>query len=263
MKYIKYKEKDFIAYILINRPKKLNSLSSAVIDELINRVDYIQSNKKIRAVIITGAGNKAFIAGADITEMAKMNVDDASNYSHKGQLLTTKIENSRVPFIAAINGYALGGGCEIALACHIRYADQNAKFGQPEVSLGLIAGFGGTQRLPRLIGKGRATELLLSGEIISSDKALCYGLVNKIINNENTDEPALIIACEKLCAKISANSSIAITKTIQSINEGISKSIEQSLIIEKDLFSSLFNFSDTKEGMQAFIEKRKPVFKKK
>ena len=262
MKYIKFKIKNRISYISINRPDKLNSLSNAVIDELIKVVEDIQCNKKIDVAIITGIGNKSFIAGADIGEMSKMDRAQSAIYSQKGQTLTHKIETSRVPFIAAINGFALGGGCEIALACHIRYAYNTAKFGQPEVKLGLIAGFGGTQRLPRLVGRGQAMEILLSGKVICAEEALRIGLINKLVEYNDPNCSALIDECNNLADLISNNSRTAVASTIKAIIEGENRSIEDALVIEKEIFSNIFNTYDSREGMLAFLEKRKANFKK-
>jgi enoyl-CoA hydratase len=206
-------------------------------------------------IILTGKGDKAFIAGADIQEMQKMNVNQAQEFSKMGQELTLKIEESKIPIIAAVNGFALGGGCELAMACHIRYASENAVFGQPEVSLGLIAGWGGTQRLPRLVGKGKAMEILLSGQNFKSDKAYSMGLVNKVVPMDE-----LIPSVEKLALSITKNAPIAITATINAVNRGESTTLQEGLLKEQTEFSKQFNTEDTREGLSAFIEKRSPEY---
>ena len=243
-----------ISYITINRSEKLNSLSNEVIDELIDVVAGINKLNKSRVAIITGKGDKAFIAGADIKEMSNMTKNESLKYAKKGQLLTKMIERANIPFIAAINGFALGGGCEIALACHLRYSLVSAKFGQPEVSLGLIAGFGGTQRLPRLIGKGRALEMLLTGKIITANEAYNIGLVNQVFSDN------LINECTGIAKKIIKNGPNSISRTIKSVNLGLDEKLVSGLDIEADLFSNLFESKESQEGMLAFIEKRKPDF---
>jgi enoyl-CoA hydratase len=209
-------------------------------------------------VILTGAGEKAFIAGADIKEMSTLSPTEAEAYATRGQILTSYIENYSKPVIAAINGFALGGGCEFALACHIRYASENALLGQPEVSLGLIAGFGGTQRLPRLVGKGLALEILLSGKMITAAEAKEMGLINSVypINK-------LMDACLKLAQKILKNGPIAISETIASVNHGLDLSLDEGLKQEAARFGAIFNSEDQIEGISAFVEKKSPRFKGK
>ncbi|MDP6570646.1 MAG: enoyl-CoA hydratase-related protein [Candidatus Marinimicrobia bacterium] len=244
-----------IAIITINRPDQYNALNQTVLEELSGIVNEVAEDNSIRAVILTGQGEKAFIAGADIKEMAEMNTKEAIQFSKLGQDLTVKIETLHIPVIAAVNGFALGGGCEFALACQIRYASENALFGQPEVGLGLIAGFGGTQRLPRIVGKGLALEILLSGNSISADDAAGIGLVNKVFPQE-TLMPSVL----KIAEKITSNAPTAISKTIASVNKGLEVTLNEGLSIEQEEFSSLFDTQDTKEGLSAFIEKRKPNF---
>jgi enoyl-CoA hydratase len=244
-----------IAIITINRPDQYNALNQTVLEELSGIVNEVAEDNSIRAVILTGQGEKAFIAGADIKEMAEMNRKEAIQFSKLGQDLTVKIETLHIPVIAAVNGFALGGGCEFALACQIRYASENALFGQPEVGLGLIAGFGGTQRLPRIVGKGLALEILLSGNSISADDAAGIGLVNKVFPQE-TLMPSVL----KIAEKITSNAPTAISKTIASVNKGLEVTLNEGLSIEQEEFSSLFDTQDTKEGLSAFIEKRKPNF---
>ncbi len=255
MSLIKSEFKNNICTLTINRPKQFNALNEYVLKELDKNIQNIKSNKQCRAVILTGAGNESFIAGADIKSMNQMDNKSARIFSNLGQELTLKIENLYIPVIGAVNGYALGGGCEFALACHIRYASENAIFGQPEVSLGLMAGFGGTQRLPRIVGKGRGLELLLSGKNIKASEALSIGLVNKVFKSEE-----LIPAAEKLASIISKNAPLAIAGTIKAVNEGLDMELNDGLDKEKSEFSKLFDSSDSSEGMSAFINKRSPKF---
>ena len=255
MNLIKSEFKNNICTLTINRPKQFNALNENVLRELDKNIQNIEKNKQCRAVILTGAGKQAFIAGADIKSMNKMDNKSARKFSNLGQKLTLRIERLHIPVIAAVNGYALGGGCEFALSCHIRYASDNAIFGQPEVGLGLMAGFGGTQRLPRLLGKGRGMELLLSGKNIKANEALSIGLVNKVFPLEE-----LIHAAEKLALNISKNAPLAITGTIRAVNEGLDMELIDGLKKEQSEFSKLFDSPDTHEGISAFIEKRSPEF---
>ena len=249
---------DNVFTLTINRPEQYNALNKDVLKELDEKIEWIKNEKNCRAVILTGSGEKSFIAGADIKAMNKMDHKSSERFSKLGQDLTLKIENLHVPVIAAVNGFALGGGCEFAMACHIRYASDNAIFGQPEVGLGLIAGFGGTQRLPRLIGKGRGMEILLSGKNITANEALSMGLVNKVFTlNE------LMPATKKLALMISKNAPLAVSGTIRAVNEGMEMDFISALKKEQTEFSDLFNSSDTCEGLSAFIEKRAPEFKGK
>ena len=254
-KHLKYQIDDFICLLIINREKYLNALSKEAINELIDFYNWADKNEDIKVIIMTGSGDKAFVAGADIKEMSTLSVSESKSYACMGQKLTLSIEDLSKPVIAAIDGYALGGGCEIAMACHIRYATKRSKFGQPEVGLGLIAGFGGTQRLPRLIGKGVALELLLSGRMIDADEALKIKLVNKVV-----EEDSLVDECYALANRIKSNSPIAINYTIDAVNKGESLNIKDSLDIESDLFSKLFETFDCKEGLSAFLNKNKPKF---
>jgi enoyl-CoA hydratase len=247
--------KDRIAIIKINRPKQLNALSMEVLADLKEEFKIVEQNDGVGVIILTGEGDKAFIAGADIKEMSTLSVKEAEAYAIKGQSLTTCIENFPKPVIAAINGFALGGGCEFAMACHIRYASETARLGQPEVGLGLIAGFGGTQRLPRLVGKGRALEILLSGGMLSAQDAKGMGLVNAIFPQES-----LIEECLKLASKILRNAPIAIRETIFSVNEGLDLSLEGGLKQEAQRFGVIFESEDQIEGTTAFVEKRPAKF---
>ena len=247
-----------VCTLTINRPEQYNALNETVLKDLDKKIECIENEKNCRAVILTGSGEKSFIAGADIKSMNKMGHKSSQRFSKLGQDLTLRIENLHVPVIAAVNGFALGGGCEFAMACHIRYASDNAIFGQPEVGLGLIAGFGGTQRLPRLIGKGRGMEILLSGKNITANEALSMGLVNKVFTlNE------LMPATKKLALMISKNAPLAVSGTIRAVNEGMEMDCISGLKKEQTEFSDLFNSSDTCEGLSAFIEKRSPIFKGK
>jgi len=247
-----------VCILTINRPDQYNALNEDVLKELDKNIQCIENEKNCLAVILTGAGEKAFIAGADIKAMSQMDNRSAQTFSKLGQDLALRIERLHVPVIAAVNGYALGGGNEFAMACHIRYASDNAIFGQPEVSLGLIAGFGGTQRLPRLIGKGNALEILLSGKNITANEALSMGLVNKVFPLKE-----LMPAAKKLALTISKNAPLAIEGTLQAVNEGMEIDLISGLKKEQAAFSNLFDSSDTCEGLSAFVEKRTHDFKGK
>ncbi len=255
MSVVTLDKNNHIAILTINRPDQYNALNSAVLESLSKLLDEVTKDSSIRAIILTGKGEKAFIAGADIKAMASMDMREAEQFSKLGQDLTVKIESLPLPIIAAVNGFALGGGCEFALACHFRYASENALFGQPEVGLGLIAGFGGTQRLPRIVGKGLALEILLSGNSITADKAASMGLVNAVFPFDT-----LMDSVMKSAEKIASNAPIAVSKTINAVNRGLDLSLKEGLSVEQEQFSTLFETEDTKEGLSAFIEKRKPNF---
>ena len=255
MRFILEKLENEICTLTINRPDQYNALNRDVLTELDSKLDSIIEKTDCRVIILTGMGDKAFIAGADIQAMQKMNANQAKEFSKMGQELTVRIEKSKIPIIAAVNGFALGGGCELAMACHIRYASENAVFGQPEVGLGLIAGWGGTQRLPRLVGKGKAMEILLSGQNFKSDKAYSMGLVNKVVPMDE-----LIPSVKKLAHSIIKNAPIAVTATINAVNEGECTSLHEGLLKEQTEFSKQFDTKDTKEGLSAFVEKRSPEF---
>ena len=255
MKFINLKIDNYIAVIEINNESQLNALNQKVLLELDIVISKLENDNSVKILIITGAGKKAFVAGADIKEMQKMSKEEAYNYSKLGNNLFLKIENFKKPVIAAINGYALGGGCELALSCHIRYASSNAIFGQPEVKLGLITGFGGSQRITKNLSKGHSMEMLLSGRMYSADESLKIGLINKIFN---LDE---LLNEVKLIAKtIISNSPKAIEKTIELINKSYDLKMEDGLTVESIEFGKLFNEDETNEGLSAFIEKRKPKF---
>lgn len=244
--------------ITINRPDKLNALNKTVFDELNVALDEIEKDESIRSVIITGAGPKAFVAGADISEFNGLSKQEAIDLARKGQDTFFRIENSAKPIIAAVNGFALGGGCELAMACHFRIASDNAKFGQPEVNLGLIPGYGGTQRLTKLIGKGRAIEMLISASMIDAATALQYGLVNHITTGEELLSKAISIL-----EIINSKAPVAVAKCIECANiaENTAGNVKNGFEAEADLFGECFITEDMKEGTSAFLEKRKANFK--
>jgi len=255
MKTLKLKNIDNTLIVTINRPDKLNALNVNVIKELNEVFSENRDNGNISSVIVTGSGEKSFVAGADIKEMSTFSTSAAADYSKNGIELFNNIESYSKPVIAAINGYALGGGLELALSCHIRYVSKTAILGLPEVSLGLIPGFGGTQRLKNIVGLGVAIEMITSANHITSEDAFKIGLVNKIC--EDVVKDSLL-----LCKKISSNSPMAIKSAIQSIISGENVSYYDSFDVENNLFAQLFDSSETKEGIDAFLEKRKPNFKK-
>lgn len=241
--------------ISINRPKKLNALNIETIDELHHALKKANTDRNTKAIIITGSGEKAFVAGADISEFADFDEDEGKELAANGQKLVFDfIENLPTPVIAAINGFALGGGLELAMACHFRVASDNAKMGLPEVSLGLIPGYGGTQRLPQLIGKGRAMELILTAGMIDAHQALAYGLVNHV-----TTQDELLPFCEKIASKIARNSPLAITAAIKAINANYEDGID-GFEVEIEEFGNCFGTDDFAEGTSAFLEKRKADF---
>lgn len=248
--------KDGILTIIINRPQKMNALNKEVIEELGVALDRVYQDKDITAALITGAGEKAFVAGADITEFGGLNANEGSALSKRGQdLVFSKIENSPKPIVAAVNGFSLGGGCELAMACHFRTASENARFGQPEVKLGLIPGYGGTQRLVQLIGKAKAMELLMTGDMIGAEEAKDLGLVNYVFPAE-----ALLEETGAILSKIKAQAPLAIEKIIALVNEAATVS-QNGLQHEIEAFGECFATEDMKEGTTAFFEKRKPDFK--
>lgn len=245
-----------ILIITINRPDKLNALNKTVIEELSAVIDEVILNAEIKSAIITGSGPKAFVAGADISEFFSLDANSGKALAQKGQdLVFSKIENSPKPIIAAVNGFALGGGCELAMACHFRIASDNAKFGQPEVNLGLIPGYGGTQRLTQLIGKGRAIELLISANMIDALTALNYGLVNHV-----TTADELLIKAKAILSVVHTKAPLAVAACIKAANAVFNESIN-GYNIEVEEFGKCFNTADMKEGVSAFIEKRKADFK--
>ena len=246
-----------IFIITINRPDKLNAINNQVMTEINNAVQEVYDNLDIRSAVITGAGPKAFVAGADISEFSGLSVEAGKAVAQKGIDTFFKIENSPKPIIAAVNGFALGGGCELAMACHFRIAGDNAKFGQPEVNLGLIPGYGGTQRLVQLIGKGRAIEMLISGNMIDAATALQYGLVNAVVP---ADE--LLDKAKSILAVINTKAPLAVAKCIEAAN-AVFDETKNGYDIELQGFADCFGTEDLKEGSTAFLEKRKPVFRGK
>jgi enoyl-CoA hydratase/carnithine racemase len=250
-----YVKKGSTAYITLNRPKVMNALNQKAIAELTEAFTDSRDDASIRGVILTGAGDKAFIAGADISELARATPIQAQKQTRAGQSLFNLVENLGKPVIAAVNGLALGGGCEAALACSIRLASSNAKFGQPEIKLGLIPGFGGTQRLSRLVGKGIALQLILTGETISAQDAYRIGLVNEIIGPSE-----LLSRAEEILAQIGANAPLAVGFAIEAVNRGLECSLPEGLAIEGALFSLCTATDDMKERTSAFLEKRRPRF---
>jgi enoyl-CoA hydratase len=251
-----YEKKDQIGYITFNRPKLLNALNRKTMEELGDLLSVARDDAEVRALILTGAGEKAFIAGADINELAQRTAIDGKEFSLFGQGVLHMLETMGKPSIAAINGYALGGGCELALACTIRLASRTAKLGQPEVKLGILPGYGGSQRLARLCGKGVAHELVLSGEMISAEEALRIGLVNRVV------EPAeLIPAAEALAKKIMANAPLAVKFAMEAIEHGMEMPQEEGLFLEATLFGLCCATEDMREGTRAFLEKRPAKFK--
>lgn len=244
-----------ITTITINRPKKLNALNIETLNELHKALTTANQDKKTKAIIITGSGEKAFVAGADISEFANYNSEEGSALATKGQTLVFNlIENLSTPIIAAVNGFALGGGLELAMAAHFRVASENAKLGLPEVSLGVIPGYGGTQRLPQLIGKGRAMEMIMTAGMINAEKALNYGLVNHV-----TTLDELLPFCKEIASKIAKNSPVAIGKAINAINANYTDGVN-GFNTEIQAFGDCFSTSDFKEGTTAFLEKRKANF---
>lgn len=241
--------------ITINRPEKMNALNKDVIRELGAALDEVYQNKEIKSAVLTGAGAKAFVAGADISEFGDLDAEGGAALSKRGQdLVFSKIENAPKPIIAAVNGFALGGGCELAMACHFRTGSENAKFGQPEVNLGLIPGYGGTQRLVQLIGKGKAMELLMTGDMIKAPEAQALGLVNHVFPAE-----ALLEETYKILEKIQSKAPLAIEKIIGLVNEAATVSAT-GLQHEIEAFGACFATADKEEGTKAFLEKRAPVF---
>ena len=253
--FIKTKIAKLIGHLIIDRPESLNALNNMVLDELIMKINELISDSEVRVIIVSGAGDKAFIAGADIKLMQGMLKKEALNFAKKGQLLTSLIENSNKPVIAAVNGYAFGGGSELALSCHLRIASENAIFSQPEVKIGLLPGWGGTQRLPRIVGKGIANEIILTGMNISAERAYEIGLVNKVVKKDD-----LISSCNKIADSIIRNSPNAINESIKLVNISSNLNLKAGLEIEAKRFSNLFETDETSEGLTAFVQKRPPKY---
>ncbi len=278
-KNLLYEVSERIATITINRPKVLNALNAETIEELDSAFHEVAKNDQVGAVILTGVGDKSFVAGADITELAKQGPIEGKEFATRGQHVFNHIAALKKPVVAAVNGFALGGGCELAMACHFRYAHSTAKFGQPEVNLGLIPGYGGTQRLQRLIGRGPAIELLISGEMISAERAYQLGLVNAVFDTWQKDEKgefvlnekgkkvmdreAFLVGVRQRLGVILEKAPIAVRFVLEAAHRGAECSLSQAQHVEADLFGLVCTTADFKEGTAAFIEKRKPNFKER
>jgi enoyl-CoA hydratase len=250
-----FMQEDAVGIITINRPKALNALSSLLLAELESVMAHLENCSEIKAIIITGSGEKAFVAGADITQMKMMHTMQAKEFAEKGQRVFMAIEQCAKPVIAAVNGFALGGGCELAMACDFCIAAETAKFGQPEAGLGIVPGFGGTQRLPRLVGQGMAKMLIYTGNIIDAQEAYRIGLVQKVTKPEN-----LLIEARRIAGEITGKSEIAVAFAKEAINRGCNMSIADGLGFEATVFGTCFSCKDQREGMSAFLEKRKALF---
>ncbi len=250
--------RDGLAILTINRPDKLNALNDQVVSELLEAARALKADRSVRGVILTGAGPKAFVAGADIGDLARQGVLDGRKRSLDGQQMLLAFERMGKPVLAAVNGFALGGGCELAMACHIRIASENARFGQPEVNLGIVPGYGGTQRLPRIVGKGNALYLLLTGEHVTAAEALRIGLVSKVVPQDQ-----LLAEAEKIMRTILAKGPVAIALTIEAVDRGLETTLEEGLRIEADAFGLVASTQDMKEGLTAFLEKRAAKFEGK
>jgi enoyl-CoA hydratase len=255
---LKFEVKDSIGFCTVNRPKVLNALNAQTLFELMAVFSSVKNESKVSGIILTGGGEKAFVAGADIGELSKQKPISGKEFSLMGQQVFNFIEDLGKPVIAAVNGYALGGGCELAMACNIRIASESAKFGQPEVNLGIIPGYGGTQRLPRLVGIGRAMELILSGDVIDAQEAFRIGLVNQVVKAKE-----LISASENILQKILSKGPVAVKLAMEAINHGMRMPLSEGLLLEADLFGLACSTEDMREGTGAFIEKRKAKFKGK
>ena len=251
MEYIVYEQKGSYAVITISREKALNALNSQVLEELNEALDAVNLDE-VRCLILTGAGQKSFVAGADIGEMSTLTRAEGEAFGKKGNDIFRKIETFPIPVIAAVNGFALGGGCEISMSCDIRICSDNAVFGQPEVGLGITPGFGGTQRLARLVGPGMAKQMIYTARNIKADEAYRIGLVNAVYPQEE-----LMAAAEKMAAGIAKNAPIAVRNCKKAINEGLDADMDEAIVIEEKLFGDCFESYDQKEGMAAFLEKRK------
>jgi enoyl-CoA hydratase len=247
--------RDAIAFVTINRPDKLNALNDLVVSELHQVALALKADASVRGVILTGSGPKAFVAGADIGDLAKQGVIDGRQRALNGQQMLYALERLGKPVLAAVNGFALGGGCELAMACHIRIASENAKFGQPEVNLGITPGYGGTQRLPRIVGKGNALWLLLTGEHANAQDALRMGLVSKVVPQDQ-----LLAEAEKIMKGIVAKGPVALALTIEAVDRGLETTLEEGMRIEADAFGLVASTTDMKEGLTAFLEKRPARF---
>lgn len=251
MEFITYEAEGQVGLITINRPKALNALNSAVLEELDKTLDAVDLNA-VRALILTGAGDKSFVAGADIAEMSTLTKAEGEAFGKKGNDVFRKLETFPIPVIAAVNGFALGGGCEISMSCDIRICSDNAVFGQPEVGLGITPGFGGTQRLARIVGVGMAKQMIYTARNIKADEAFRIGLVNAVYTQEE-----LLPAAKKMAAGIAKNAPIAVRNCKKAINDGLQVDMDAAIVVEEKLFGGCFETHDQKEGMNAFLEKRK------
>ncbi len=247
---------DGVSVVTVNRPDKLNALNAAVVSELADVVQHIAHDDAVRGVVITGAGSKAFVAGADVNELAEVAHGRGTEFAQRGSRVFREIEQLAKPVVAAVNGFALGGGCELAMACHIRYAAPHARFGQPEVKLGVIPGYGGTVRLPRLIGRGRALELLLTGGMIDADEALRIGLINRIVPAEK-----LVDEARALLRTILAQGPVAVRLCLEAVDRGGDLGRDDALSLEATLFGAACDTEDRHEGTRAFLERRPPAFR--
>src|SRR5512143_28231 len=250
-----FETRDGIAFVTVNRPDKLNALNDQVMAELADVAERIATTPDVRGALITGAGPKAFIAGADIGDLSRQGPFDGKARAMRGQAVLRRLETCGKPVIAAVNGYALGGGCELAMACHLRIASDTAKFGQPEVKLGIAPGYGGTQRLPRLVGKGVALQLILTGEMIDAQEAYRIGLVNRVVPAAD-----LLAESEKLLRGILAMAPLAVRLCLEAVDQGYEMTLDEGLLLEANHFGLLAATNDMREGTQAFLEKRPPRF---
>jgi enoyl-CoA hydratase len=253
---LRYEVKNQIAFITIARPKVLNALNAPTLQELNRAFQMVRDDDEVRVAILTGEGEKAFVAGADINEFTTLEAVGAAALSEHGQAVFSLVENCGKPVIAAVNGFALGGGCELALACTLRLASENARFGQPEIKLGIIPGYGGSQRLPRIVGKGRALQIILTGDMVRADEAFRIGLVNEVLPLAE-----LLPRAEALAQKIIANAPIASRYCLDAVNKGLDMTLPDGLAYEASLFGLCFATEDKNEGTSAFLEKRAPQFK--
>ncbi|MFP4545111.1 MAG: enoyl-CoA hydratase/isomerase family protein [Candidatus Kapaibacterium sp.] len=251
-----FEKKENYAIIKLNRPDKLNALNKQMFDDMDSALKAIENDREVHALIITGMGEKAFAAGADIEELNKSDDRSGKIFSEYGSYVMKRMEQLKIPVIAAVNGFALGGGCELALAAHIRFASNQAKFGQPEVNLGIIPGYGGTQRLPRIVGKAKAMELIISGNTIDADEALHLGLVNSVYSPD-----VLMAETEKFVLKVLSKGKQAVSNAVQCVNKSEELSLLEGLAFESDMFGRTCGTEDFAEGTKAFLEKRKPDFR--
>jgi enoyl-CoA hydratase len=247
--------RDGVAVVTVSRPARLNALDEKTVEELDAAFAALASDPEVKGVVLTGAGEKAFVAGADVERLSRLDAMAGRGLSRRGQDVFSRIERLGKPVVAAVNGFALGGGCELALACHVRIASENASLGTPEVKLGLMCGYGGTQRLPRLVGRGRALEILLTGERVDAQEALRIGLVNRVVPRER-----LLAEAEDLVRRMTANGPLALRATLQAVDEGLDRPMGEALEGEAARFSDLVETADAREGTRAFLEKRAPRF---